>query len=196
MFGVAQVLPAQSRAGSSMERNAKANEVATVPLDAVDRWIAALGAVPPAARVYDVTPRRAELEFGITSAIAKLLSDRGLPRASFEGEARFAWSDLHYIALRLGSARLYLRTMRSWAHSVANAAQCGSQMIGLRYRTYASPGATVDVLLPEGRRVKAVVGPDQIVANLNVRMAHFEREFPKSIQRVLKIVRRMCVIAR
>jgi hypothetical protein len=168
-----------------MGRNAKDNEISTVPLDAVDRWITALGAVPAAARVYDVTPRRAELEFGITSAIANLLSDRGLPRSSFDGEARFAWSDLHYIALRLGSARLYLRTMRSWAHSVANAAQCGSQTIGLRYRTYASPGATVDVLLPEGRRVKAVIGPDQIVARLNLHMANCESVFPPSVQRVL-----------
>jgi hypothetical protein len=185
MFGVAQVLPAHSRAGSSMGRNAKDNEISTVPLDAVDRWIAALGAVPPAARVYDVTPRRAELEFGITSAIANLLLDRGLPRSSFEGEARFAWSDLHYIALRLGSARVYLRTLRSWAHSVANAAQCGSQVVGLRYRTYGSPGATVDVLLPEGRRAKAVIGPDQIVARLNVHMASRESAFPPSVQRVL-----------
>src|SRR5262249_33602711 len=97
-------------------REARSAPVASaVSLDAVDVWIAALGAVPPAARVYDVTPRRAEVEFGITSAIADLLSDRGLPRSSFEGETRFAWSDLHYIALRLGSARLYLRTMRSWA---------------------------------------------------------------------------------
>jgi hypothetical protein len=168
-----------------MGMNAKDNEILTVPLDAVDRWIAALGAVPPAARVYDVTPRRAELEFGITSTIANLLSDRGLPRSSFEGETRFAWADLHYIALRLGSARLYLRTMRSWAHCVANAAQCGSQMIGLRYRTYATPGATVDVLLPEGRRVKAVIGPDQIVATLNVRMTNCESAFPPSVQRVL-----------
>ena len=75
--------------------------------------------------------------------------------------------------------------MRSWAHAVANAGQCGSQMIGLRYRTYASPGATVDVLLPEGRRVKAVIGPDQIVARLNVHMANCESPFPPSVQRVL-----------
>ncbi|MGA2013141.1 MAG: hypothetical protein ABSH51_21755 [Solirubrobacteraceae bacterium] len=168
-----------------MGRNAKGNEISTVPLDAVDRWIAALGAVPPAARVYDVTPRRAELEFGITPAIAKLLSERGLPRSSFEGEARFAWSDLHYIALRLGSARLYLRTMRSWAHSVANAAECGSQTIGLRYRTYGNLGATVDVLLPEGRRATVVIGPDQIVASFNVQMANCESTFPPSVQRVL-----------
>ena len=53
-----------------MGRTAKDNDISTVPLDAVDRWIAALGAIPPAARVYNVTPRRAELEFGITSAIA------------------------------------------------------------------------------------------------------------------------------
>jgi hypothetical protein len=151
----------------------------------VDRWIAALSAVPTAARVYDVTPRRAELEFGITSALAKLLSDRGLPRSSFEGEARFAWSDLHYIALRLGSARLYLKTMRSWAHSVANAAESGSQVIGLRYRAYASPGATVEVLLSEGRRVKAVVGSDQIVAKFNARMANCESVFPPGVQGVL-----------
>ena len=185
MFAVAQVQPAHSRAGSSMVRNANNNEISTVPLDAVDRWIAALGAVPPAARVYDVTPRRAELEFGITSAIANLLSDRGLPRSSFEGEARFSRPDLHYIALRLGSARLYLRTMRSWAHSVATAALCGSRTIGLRYRTYASPGAIVDALLPEGRRVKAVIGPDQIVASVDVRMANCESTFPPSVQRVL-----------
>lgn len=169
-----------------MRRTAEDNEISTVPLDAVDRWIAALGAIPSAARVYDVTPRRAELEFGITPAIANLLADRGLPRSSFAGEPRFAWSDLHYVALRLGSARLYLRTMRSWAHSVANAAQCGSQMIGLRYRAYASPGATVDVLLPEARRVKAVVGPDKIVARLNVHMANCESGFPPSVQRVLR----------
>ena len=123
MLGQAQMLPAHSRTGSSMGRNAKDSEVSTLPLDAVDRWIAALGAVPPAARVYDVSPRRAELEFGITTAIANVLSDRGLPRSCFEGETRFAWSDLHYIALRLGSARPYLRTMRSWAHPVANAGQ-------------------------------------------------------------------------
>jgi len=177
--------PPHWRTGSSMGRNAKVNEISTVPLDAVDRWIAALRAVPPDARVYDVTPRRAELEFGITSAIAKLLSDRGLPRSSFEGEARFSWADLHYIALRLGSARLYLRTVRSWAHSVANAARCGSQMIGLRYRTHATPGAIVDVLLPEGRCVKTVIGADQIVARLNVLMANCESAFPPSVERVL-----------
>jgi Transglutaminase-like superfamily len=168
-----------------MGMNAKDNGISTVPLDAADRWIAALRAIPPAARVYDITPRRAELEFGITSAIANLLSDRGLPRSSFEGEARFSSGDLHYIALRLGSAHIYLRTMRSWAHSVANAAQRGSQMIGLRYRTYASPGATVDVLLPEGRRVKAVIGPDQIAATLNLRMASRQRAFPPGVQRLL-----------
>src|SRR2546421_5748982 len=113
-----------------MGMSAKDHGISTVSLESVDRWIAALRAIPPAARVYDVAPRRAELEFGITSAIADLLAERGLPRSSFEGEARFSWSDLHYIALRLGCARIYLRIMRSWAHSVANAAECGSQMIG------------------------------------------------------------------
>jgi hypothetical protein len=58
-------------------------------------------------------------------------------------------------------------------------------MIGLRYRTYGSPGATVDVLLPAGQRVKAVIGPDQIVATLNVHMANCELAFPPSVQRVL-----------
>jgi hypothetical protein len=168
-----------------MGLNAKDHGFSTVSLDSVDYWIAAVRAIPQAARVYDVTPRRAELEFGITPSMANLLADRGLPRSSFEGEARFSWGDLHYIALRLGSARIYLRTMRSWARSVAEAALTGSRMIWLRYRTYASPGATVDVLLPEGRRVKAVIGPDQIAATLNLRMASWDGAFPPSVQRVL-----------
>ena len=168
-----------------MGTSAKANTVSSVPLEAVDRWIAALGAIPPAARVYDVTPRRAELEFGITSADAELLSDHGLARSSFEGEARFAWSDLHYIALRLGSARLYLRTMRSWAYAVSTAARCASQTVGLRYRTYASPGTTVDVLLPDGRRETTVVGGDQIVAKLDLHTAHRENTFPAGVRHLL-----------
>jgi hypothetical protein len=168
-----------------MGMNAKDHGLSTVSLDSVDRWMATLRAIPPAARVYDVTPRRAELEFGITSAIADLLVDRGLPRSSFEGEARFSWGDLHYVALRLGSARIYLRTMRSWAHSVAEAALSGSRMIWLRYRTYASPGEIVDVLLPERRRVKAVIGSDRIAATLNVHMTSWDGAFPASIHRVL-----------
>ena len=166
--------------------NAKDHGISTVSLDSVDRWIAAVRTIPPAARAYDVTPRRAELEFGITSAIANFLVDRGLPRSSFEGEARFCWGDLHYIALRLGSARIYLRTIRSWAHSVAEIAVSGSRMIWLRYRTYASPGAIVDVLLPEGRRVKSAIGPDRIAATLNVRMESWDGAFPPSVQRVLR----------
>ena len=75
--------------------------------------------------------------------------------------------------------------MRSWAQAVANAAQRGSQMIGLRYRTHASPGATVDVLLPDSRRVNVVIGADQIVASLNLHMAACESGFPASVQRVL-----------
>jgi transglutaminase superfamily protein len=169
-----------------MELNAKDHGFSTVSLASVDRWIEAVRAIPPAARVFDVTPRRAELEFGITSSIGKLLADRGLPRSSVEGEARFSWGDLHYIALRLGSARIYLRTMRSWAHSVAAAALSGSRMIWLRYRTYASPGAIVDVLLPEGRRVEGVIGPDQIAATLNLRMASWAGAFPPSVQHVLR----------
>ena len=168
-----------------MGMNAKDHGISAVSLESVDRWIAALGAIPPAARVYDVTPRRAELEFGITSAIADLLAERGLPRSSFEGEARFSWSDLHYIALRLGSARIYLRTMRTWTDSLTATARSGSRMIWLRYRTYASPGTPVDVLLPEGRRVKAVIDPDHIAATFNVRMASSDSTFPPSVQRLL-----------
>jgi hypothetical protein len=58
-------------------------------------------------------------------------------------------------------------------------------MIWLRYRTYASPGTPVDVLLPEGRRVKAVIGPDRIAATFNVRMASSDTTFPSSVQRLL-----------
>ena len=47
--------------------------------------------------------------------------------------------------------------MRSWADALTETARSGSRMIWLRYRAYASPGTPVDVLLPEGRRVKAVL---------------------------------------
>jgi Transglutaminase-like superfamily len=169
-----------------MGMNAKDHGLSTVSLDSVDRWMATLRAIPSAERAYDVTPRRAELEFGITSAIADLLVDRGLPRSSCDDEARFSWGDLHYVALRLGSARIYLRTMRSWAHSVAEAALSGSRMISLRYRTYTSPGANVDVLLPEGRRVNTVIGSDHLAATLNVQMTSWDGAFPPSVQRVLR----------
>ena len=80
---------------------------------------------------------------------------------------------------------MYLRTMRSWADSLTEIARSGSRVIWLRYRTYARPGTHVDVLLPEGRRVKAVIGSDQIAATLNVRMESSDSTFPPSVQRVL-----------
>jgi hypothetical protein len=159
-----------------------ADEVSVLPLDAADRWIATLAAVPPAARVYDVTPSRAQREFGITAAMADLLAERGLPRARADGEGAFAWSDLHYIALRLGSARLYLRTMRSWAGAVARAR---AQAVGVRYRTYATVGTTVEVLLPEGRSEETVVGSDQVVASFSVGPAREAVAFPADVQEVL-----------
>jgi len=58
-------------------------------------------------------------------------------------------------------------------------------MVWLRYRTYASPGAIVDVLLPEGRRVNVGIGPDRIAATLNLRMASWDGSFPRSVRRVL-----------
>jgi hypothetical protein len=43
----------------------------------------------------------------------------------------------------------------------------------------------VDVLLPEGRRVKAVIGPDQVAATFSVRMASSDGTFPLSVQQLL-----------
>ena len=40
-------------------------------------------------------------------------------------------------------------------------------------------------MLPEGRRVEAVIGPDQVVAKLNVHVANCEIPFPPNVQRVL-----------
>ncbi len=158
----------------------------TLPLDTIDRWIATLDAVPADARVYEVVPRRAELEFGISPAIAAVLCDRGLARTHVDGEVRYAWSDLHYIALRLGSARVYLKTMHSWANALTGAEQSRSPAFAVRYRTYATPGVTAAVLLPARRRVKTVVGADQIVASFEVRPANDDVPFPPVIQRVLQ----------
>ena len=81
--------------------------------------------------------------------------------------------------------RVYTSGPCARGHTLSPALPCVGADDRLRYRTYATPGAIVDVLLPEGRRVKVVVRPDQIVATVNVRMATCDSAFPASVQDVL-----------
>lgn len=74
--------------------------------------------VPDNARQYGCDLHFAEAHFGLAVSTLRELVDQGLPSASVDGDLRFEWGDLHYLGLRLGTARTYLWGLTCWGRSL------------------------------------------------------------------------------
>jgi hypothetical protein len=123
--------------------------------DELDGWIARLREIPDAERTFTVGPEQAEREFGFAPEAVRELIARGLPHA--EGDAGpLLWvSDLQYLGLRLGCARVYQGVLNRWASALTSLSARRETPVAIRCRAYAEPGTTVELLAPGGRRVRA-----------------------------------------
>jgi transglutaminase-like putative cysteine protease len=91
-------------------------ETRDVPEEHAQSLIDRLAVIPAAAREFDAGEREATLEFGLSPAVLSQLRAAGL--SSSDGIHTFAWGDLHYLGLRLGSADAYVSALRIWRRSL------------------------------------------------------------------------------
>jgi hypothetical protein len=138
------------------------------------RGIARLHLIPDHCRSFTIDARRAELEFGVDAGLAQKLMSAGMPHARTDGEAWFNATDLHYIALRLGCAEIYLDAMQRWSHALDISARSDTVQVEIHCVPYTYPGATVRVLGPQGW-ISAVVGPDRTAASFTL---HITGQWP------------------
>lgn len=138
-------------------------------IDRLDRsahdWIARLSLLPADCRDFSIDDRCAARDFGIDAATLDELIAAGLPHVETGAELRFAGSDLHYLALRLGCASPHLQAMSWWADSLTRAARWDLLESEVRCMAYVAAGTEIDLLDHLGRR-RTSVGADHCAAQL------------------------------
>jgi len=128
--------------------------------DELDGWIARLREIPDAERTFTVGPEQADREFGFDAQAVQELIARGLPHAEGEdGAGPLLWvSDVQYLGLRLGCARVYQGVLNRWASALASLSARAETPVAIRCRAYAERGTTVELLAPGGRRMHGAAG--------------------------------------
>jgi hypothetical protein len=128
--------------------------------DELDEWIARLREIPNAERTFTVGPEQAEREFGFDPQAVRELIARGLPHADGDdGAGPLLWvSDVQYLGLRLGCARVYQGVLNRWASALTSLSARRETPVAIRCRAYAEPGTRVELLAPGGERVRGEAG--------------------------------------
>lgn len=125
----------------------------------IDDWIARLREIPDGERDFAVGREQAEREFGFDAPAADELIARGLPHGRGDGGEPLLWAtDLQYLGLRLGCARVYQGVLNRWAGALTAFSAREETPVQIRCSAYAPPGTTVELLAPDGERVRAEAG--------------------------------------
>jgi hypothetical protein len=126
--------------------------------DELNGWIARLREIPDAERSFTVGPEQAEREFGFDAQAVRELIARGLPHADGDAGPLLWVSDVQYLGLRLGCARVYQGVLNRWASALTSLSARAETPVAIRCRAYAEPGTTVELLAPGGERVRGEAG--------------------------------------
>lgn len=129
--------------------------------------IARVRAIPNAQRAFGCDEHAARLHSGLSAQALDALVEEGLPSAEVGGERYFELGDLHYVGLRLGSARRYLWAVRRWTTSLKLFAGRTKTGVRIAYRPELPVGAGPvwgAVVLPGGGRRKVILEPGCVVA--------------------------------
>lgn len=125
----------------------------------IDGWIARLREIPDTERELTVAREQAEREFGFDAQAADELIGCGLPHTRGEDGEPLLWAtDLQYLGLRLGCARVYQGVLNRWAGALTAFSARAETPVQIRCSAYAPPGTTVELLAPGGERVQAEAG--------------------------------------
>lgn len=131
-------------------------------VDEIDAWIGRLRLIPDGERDFAVAAEQAEREFGFDAEAVEELIARGLPHADADGPnggGRQLWAtDLQYLGLRLGCARVYQGVLNRWASALTSLSARAETPVAIRARAYAPAGTAVELLAPGGERVRAPAG--------------------------------------
>ncbi len=151
----------------------------------LDGWIARLREIPDGERHFTVGREQAEREFGFDAAAVRKLIARGLPHADGEAEPLLWASDLQFLGLRLGCARVYQGVLNRWASALTSLSARAETPVAIRCRAYAEPGTTVELCAPGGERVRAEAGAGGAPLGFETAMRGRLPPLPKQLERTL-----------
>jgi len=129
-------------------------------MSAAAALIERLHRLPDEGRSFRCDERFAELHFGFGAAALDELIAQGLPHAGAGRARRFEYGDLHYLGLRLGTARTYLWGLARWAQALERFAGRARTAVRIDFVPQLAPdaGRPAAVLrLPDGSRREVVL---------------------------------------
>jgi Transglutaminase-like superfamily len=135
--------------------------------------VARLRRVPDSARAFEVAARDVQRQYGLGEADLEVLVEAGLPCATVNGERRYEHGDLHYVGLRLGTAKSYLTGIRLWTGLLRLVADRPETELTVKYVPSlgaASSERSAIVHMPDGRRLELAVRPNTSVSEARVRL--------------------------
>jgi hypothetical protein len=123
--------------------------------------VSTLQRVPASPRDFTVSSERGR-DFGLAPVDLEALARAGLPHRRAGRDYVFRWGDLHYLGLRLGTARSYLLGIKRWARSFTQLSQRTRTHIAVDYTPrpdrVVPEGVLASAILPGGRRRSLVLG--------------------------------------
>lgn len=109
-------------------------------------------------------------EFGFSSRDLAALACAGLPHLQANGSYMFRWSDLHYLGLRLGTAKPYLLNIRLWAKTFTQLSKSRQTDIEVDYspklKASTPDGVVGTLVLPGGVRRSLPLRSGEVAATL------------------------------
>lgn len=120
----------------------------------VEEMVERLRRIPDEVRDYGCDARCAQLQLGLDAAQLERIVSAGVPTVEADGEPRFEYGDLYYIAMRLGCATTFLWAARQWADSLETFAGRPQTDVSIRYVPQLAAAGAVDgvVHLPDGEQ--------------------------------------------
>jgi hypothetical protein len=126
-----------------------------------------LEAIPSRFRTFEVPESVIHGQYGMEPAALDALVSYGLPYVERDSVRFFEYADLHFLGVRLGTARMHLLGIRLWAGTLRRAAAKRLSAVRISYLPHLADfdGPTeATILLPEGPRRVQLVGNRPVAA--------------------------------
>ena len=148
-------------------------------------WIERLRLIPDERRDFAVGAVQAEREFGVDPALAAELVARGVPHVDGEEGLLLATTDLHYLGLRLGCAKIYQGVLQRWAATLTELGERAHTPVEIRCTAFAEPGTEVVAIAPAGRRIGTRAGDRPATLRFEAELSGDWPELPVALHSLL-----------
>jgi hypothetical protein len=153
--------------------------------------IARLRKIPVSSRSFTLDTEIAERDFGLSRDALEAMAGAGLPYGGTSDDPLFAFVDLHYLGLRLGTAQTYLGVIKLWRRTLERLSRAPRTAVTVRYVPQlpnVDRAIIGEARMPGGRIHTLALQHNRTAAQLDVQVRATWPHLPTGIRNVLNDV--------